>query len=200
MGVGRSAGCHGFDSSSAEERIAIPSSVSALWTVALTGILGGALGCGRGPRDFEIVAPAFDAARVRFTNYSYAPVGTFADKRGELVPFVDSNGNGGFDQQTEASGRCDQHSRQCWLDHARLRLIMTTTDCSATTGTWLLGNVYDREGRREEATLCDDRGTCSETHRDAFQGVEMVNGATSRSRLVREWLRGISAGRPRVAG
>lgn len=134
--------------------------------------LASSAGCrGEHHHGFRIIAPAFDSSRVHFTKYEYAAVGAYAAEHGELIPFVDANGDGVFDPQNEASGRCDLSSRQCRLDHARLRMIRTTTDCPATTGTWLLGNVYDRAGRRLSATLCDDRGTCSEEHAGAFQGM-----------------------------
>jgi hypothetical protein len=150
--------------------------VSALFSAALVPLLGGSMACGHGsPRDFEIIAPTFDVSRVRFASYAYAPVGAFAETHGDLMPFMDANGDGSFDPQTEAAGRCDRRSRQCWLAHARLRLFMTTTDCLASTGTWLLGNVYDRDGRGVDATLCDNHGACSEPHPHAFQGAETAN-------------------------
>jgi hypothetical protein len=154
----------------------MPSRIGILSSVALVLLPGASPGCRRRTqRAFEIVAPAFELSRVQFASYGYSPVGAFAEKRGELVPFIDANGDGRFDPHTEASGRCDQSSHRCWLDHARLRLLMTTTDCAASTGTWLLGNVYGHDGRSLEATLCDDQGACSEEHRNAFQGVDTVN-------------------------
>ena len=143
--------------------------------VPLLGVLLMA-GCGHeSPRDFEMVAPEFEASKVRFAAYGYSPVGTFANKRGDLLPFIDTDDDGKFDPNTEASGRCDQRSGQCWMDQARLRLLMTATDCPATTGTWLLGAVYGRDGRQLAATLCDDHGTCSEEHKDVFQNGGPVN-------------------------
>lgn len=141
------------------------------------------------PYGFRIIAPAFDGSRVHFTRYEYSAVGAYAARHGELIPFVDANGDGVFDPQNEASGRCDSRSRQCWLDHARLRMIRTTNDCPTTTGTWLLGNVYDHDGRRLDAALCDEQGTCSEEHAGAFKGTPEVDAiwipespATSRPR------------------
>lgn len=155
-------------------------------------LLVSSAGCrGQDHHGFRIIAPAFDSSRVRFTKYEYAAVGAYAAEHGELIPFVDANGDGVFDPQNEASGRCDPRSRQCRLDHARLRMIRTTTDCPATTGTWLLGNVYDHEGRRLTAALCDSQGTCSEDHADAFKGTPAVDAiwipessATSRPRTL----------------
>jgi len=47
--------------------------------------------------DFEIVAPTFDASRVRFAPYLYPPVGEFREKRGTMLPFEDTDGDGKFD-------------------------------------------------------------------------------------------------------
>ena len=138
--------------------------------------VAGSAGCHRdGPHGFEIFAPGFETSRVRFESYAYSPVGAFADKRGLLVPFMDSDGDGRFDPRSEAAGRCDLDAHRCSFDHARLQLLMTTTDCPTTTGTWLLGDVYDRDGRSVHATLCDDRGSCAEAHEHAFQDTGSVN-------------------------
>jgi hypothetical protein len=142
----------------------------------ITALLLGAVSAGcerKGQHDFEVIAPAFETSRVRLTQHDFLPVGAFREQRAELIPFMDANGDGRFDSQTEASGRCDPRSHQCFIDHSRLRVIMTVTDCPATTGTWLVGNMYDRDGRRLDATLCDSQGVCSEEHQNAFQ-----NGGT----------------------
>ena len=144
--------------------------------IALLFQAGSVCGCSHGSQhDFAVVAPAFDVSRLRFTRYDYLPVGAYAEKRSDLIPFVDSNGDAHFDPQTEASGRCDPRSHQCWIDHARLRLLSITSDCTAAAGTWIIGNIYDRYGQRLEATLCDDRGNCSAEHQNAFQNMESVN-------------------------
>ena len=131
-----------------------------------------------GPHDlqgYEIIAPDFEPSHARLARNPYAPVGLFADQRGEVVPFIDGNGDGKLDPQTEASGRCDQRGHRCWINRARLRLISTSTDCEASAGTWLLGTLYDHDGHQLSAILCDDHGLCSEDHADAFQGVDNVH-------------------------
>lgn len=129
-----------------------------------------------GRHEFEVIAPAFDASKIRFTdNVAYSPVGAFAARRGEQVPYVDANGDGRFDPQSEASGRCDQGKQQCWIDRAKIRLIAITGDCPAETGTWMLGSFYDPTGNRRETLLCSSRGMCSEEHQHAFQNAESVN-------------------------
>jgi hypothetical protein len=46
---------------------------------------------------------------------------------------------------------------------------MTSTDCPATTGTWLFGSIYDSAGRQVPSSLCDNHGSCSEEHTDVFR-------------------------------
>src|ERR1041384_6905716 len=121
--------------------------------------------------DLSVIAPTFDTSQVDFTKYEYSTVGMVATTHSDLIPFIDANGDGLFDSQNEASGRCDPRSRTCWLDHTRLRMINSATGCPATSGTWLLGNVYGRTGTRLNAALCDDQGMCSEEHTDVFKDV-----------------------------
>lgn len=124
--------------------------------------------------EFQINAPAFDTSRVKFTRYSYPAVGDFAGTHGSLIPYIDANADGRFDPLVEPSGRCDQHAGQCWLDHARIRMIQRATGCPSTAGIWLLGDVYDRAGQRQESMLCDDEGKCAEEHPDAFKDIASV--------------------------
>src|ERR1041384_3413467 len=83
----------------------------------------------RDPRSFDLVAPNLQASKVRFTMALFSPVGEFAEKRGPLLPFMDANGDGRWDQKTEAVGRCDRRARKCWLDRAHLQVIRRTTKC-----------------------------------------------------------------------
>lgn len=140
----------------------------------LSGLLGALQACQHEPQpDFRIIAPAFDATHVRFTNYDLLPVGGFAETRGRRMPFVDSNQDGHFDPDLEANGRCDQSSRECRLDDHRLRVINSRTDCPVTTGLWLSGDVYDATGRNMKATLCDNQGVCSRPHEHVFENESM---------------------------
>jgi len=61
------------------------------------------------------------------------------------------------------------------LDHARVLLIQRQTECNASSGTWLLGNAYDRNGLRQKATLCDDKGTCSREYTGTFKDSAVVD-------------------------
>jgi hypothetical protein len=143
-----------------------------VWMLGSVG-LGGACHRASGVSlpGFELEASAFDPARVGLATYAYEPVGLYAVTRSAEVPFVDANGNGRFDPNEEASGRCDPQSRRCRLEDHRLRVVMRTTDCPGTTGTWIVGSAYDRAGARIAATLCTADGRCAEPHRDAFQGL-----------------------------
>lgn len=126
------------------------------------------------PSELEIHAPTFDASRVRFARHSYSAVGVFADKHGDVIPYIDANADGRLDPLVEPSGRCDRNIAQCWLDRARIRMIQRTTDCPAASGTWLFGDVYDHDGRAQAATLCDDEGRCAEEHPNAFKDIASV--------------------------
>lgn len=149
----------------------------------------GFLGCDRGTHSsFDIVAPGFNTSRVSFAHYGYSPVGAFGARRGDLMPFIDVDGDGSFDPQHEVAGQCDQQAHRCWFNRTRLRLAATTDDCSAATGIWMIGNIYDTEGRDLDATLCDDSGPCSRSYDQAFQDANSVNaiwiaGASSTSAL-----------------
>jgi len=149
-------------------------SFALLRAAMLGGLLIGPVACGHeSPRDLRVIAPAFAHSEVRFTSYDLMPVGAFADKRGAWLPFVDANHDGSFDPDIEASGRCDRTSRQCWIDDHRLRAITLTADCPATAGAWLIGNVYDHEGRNVKATLCDERGVCGQERAHAFENTSV---------------------------
>src|SRR3954464_4408053 len=50
-----------------------------------------------------------------------------------------------------------------------VRLVTLDTHCPLTTGTWLIGNAYSHDGMSTQATLCDDRGTCSKRYEDVFK-------------------------------
>lgn len=137
--------------------------------IATTILLVGEYGACNRTDDVRVISSVFDPSRVRFTSYAYAPVGAFAEKRGSRMPFVDANGNGSFDSDSEASGRCDRSAQECRIDDRRIRMVMAVDDCSQTRGIWLIGDAYDSHGLRQEASLCDDNGHCSSEQPEVFQ-------------------------------
>lgn len=145
-----------------------PMHFSSLRAVVLASLLIAPQACHRDAPHLEIIAPALEASRAGFTSYDLMPVGEFAAKRGERMPFIDADRDGRFSPGIEASGRCDQKLQECVIDDHRLRIISSNTSCPLTNGLWLIGNVYDRTGRGVPAVLCDERGACSTHHEHVF--------------------------------